>query len=278
MDARTRTVLLPHLGLEFEVLEDDSIIGPAIEHGSWADHETHLFRSHLEPGCTVVDLGANVGWFTVQAILAGAYVHAFEPVPAIADVCWRNMQRAMAIGPGQGELHRVAAGSKRGQAEIVLAPHNHGDNRVVTPGAANPADLGGCERLTIEVAPVDEFVKGPVRFLTVDTQGSEWMALCGARRMLADSPRMGLLLEFWPYALRGASPQELLDFVAAQGFVLGKATEAPYPMSPQRILRQALARDPVKGGIDLYGARGVPFHVTSWKNRLRGVVRRVKEQ
>jgi FkbM family methyltransferase len=274
----TRTVRLADLGLDFEILDDDSIIGPAIERGSWADHETHLFRCHVEPGCTVVDLGANVGWFTVQAILAGAHVHAFEPVPEIADVCWRNMQRAMEIGPGRGELHRVAAGATRGSAEIALAPKNRGDNRVVARGADLPADMGGCERLVIEVAPVDEFVRGPVRFLKIDTQGSEWMALCGARKLLAESPRMGLLLEFWPYALRGASPQELLDFVAAQGFVLGKATEAPYPMSPQRILRQALSRDPVKGGIDLYGARGVPFHVTSWKNRLRGVVRRVKEQ
>ena len=158
------------------------------------------------------------------------------------------------------------------------APSRRATTVVPVPEVEDPVVIAPPDPDTIDVAPVDEFVTGPVRFLKIDTQGSEWMALCGARRLLADSPRMGLLLEFWPYALRGASPQELLDFVAAQGFVLGKATEAPYPMSPQRILRQALARDPVKGGIDLYGARGVPFHVTSWKNRLRGVVRRVKEQ
>ena len=237
MDTATRTVDLPQLGLAFEVLADDAIIGPAIARGSWADHETHLFRSHVEPGCKVVDLGANVGWFAVQAILAGAHVHAFEPVPAIADVCWRNMERAMAVGPGTGELHRIAAGATHGTAEIALAERNHGDNRVVEAGGEGPADLGECERIAIDVGPVDDFVEGPVRFLKIDTQGSEWLALCGARQVLADSPRLGLLMEFWPYALRGASPQALLDFLAAEGFVLGKATEAPYPMSPQRILR-----------------------------------------
>ena len=98
MDTRTRTVLPRSLGFEFEVLADDSIIGPAIERGSWADHETFLFRAHVKPGCRVVDLGANVGWFAVQAILAGAEVHAFEPVPALADICERNIARAEKIG------------------------------------------------------------------------------------------------------------------------------------------------------------------------------------
>lgn len=276
MPPETRIVALPG-GVEFEVLADDTIIGPAIERGSWADHETLLFNRHVEADCRVVDLGANVGWFAVQAILAGAEVHAFEPVPEIADVCRRNMERAGTVGPGRGVLHPYAAGAKRGTAQIALAHDNRGDNRVIDSTDEGPADMADCEHITIEVAPVDEFVEGPVRFLKVDTQGSEWLALCGARELLASSPRMGLLVEFWPYALRGASPQELLDFLCAQGFTLGKATEAPYPMSPRRILRQALARDPVRGGIDLYGVRGVPFHVTSWKNRLRGFVRRFKE-
>jgi hypothetical protein len=87
-----------------------------------------------------------------------------------------------------------------------------------------------------------------------------------------------LLIELWPYALRGATPQQLLERLAAWGFTLGKATEAPYPMAPTRILRQALARDPVRGGLDLYGVRGrLPFHVLGLRARLRGLARRLKE-
>ena len=96
-------------------------------------------------------------------------------------------------------------------------------------------------------------------------------------RTLAASPSMALLIEFWPYALRGAKPDELLRFLVEQGFVLGKATAAPYPMEPARILRQALARDPVKGGLDLYGVRGRPFHVLGAKARLHGLWRSLRE-
>ena len=276
MDFRAKTVRPRALGMDFDVLADDSIIGPAIEKGSWADHETFLFRAHVSAGSRVVDLGANVGWFAVQGILAGAEVHAFEPVGGIADICERNLRRAEKVGSGRGILHRVAASDARGRATIVLAAKNHGDNRVVD-GAAAPKDMTGAESIEIELASVDELVKGPVSFLKIDTQGSEWLALQGARQLLADSPQLALLLEFWPYALRGAKPEQLLDLLFEQGFTIGKATEAPFAMNKARILRQALARDPVRGGIDLYATRGKPFHVTDLKNRVRSIVRSLKE-
>ncbi len=151
-----------------------------------------------------------------------------------------------------------------------------GDNRVLD-GDLRPRDMGAGERLEIELARVDDLVEGPVRVLKIDTQGSEWHALAGMPRLLAASPELALLIEFWPYALRGAKPEELLDFLVQQGFTLGKATDAPYPMDQARILRQALARDPVKGGLDLYGTRGVPFHVLGLGARMHGAWRALRE-
>ncbi len=278
MQLPTRIVRPAGLGIDFEILASDTIIGPSIERGSWADDETRLFRAHLEPGCKVVDLGANVGWFAVQAVLAGAHVEAFEPVPAIAAVAERNLARAMERGSGRGAVHRLAAGAGRGRARIALSNGNLGDNRVLEPGVERPADMGPGTVVEIEIAPLDELVRGPVRFLKVDTQGSEWLALQGARALLDHSPDLGLLIELWPYALRGATPAELLELLEQAGFTLGKATAAPYRMSTQRILRQALSRDPVRGGIDLYGVRGRrPFHVLGWRTRVHGLLRSLRE-
>lgn len=257
----TRTVELRGSGLAFEVLAEDAIIGPAIERGAWEEHETRLFLAHLVPGARVVDLGANVGWFTVHAVLAGCEVHAFEPVPWIADVLERNARAAERLGSGRAIVHRAAAGSGRGTARIALASANFGDNRLLDPASGRPADMGAGREIEIAVERVDDHVRGPARVLKVDTQGSEWHALQGARALLDASPEMALLLEFWPYALRGAAPEDLLRFLGERGFNLGKATAAPYPMSAERILCQARARDPVKGGLDLYGTRGLPFHV-----------------
>ncbi len=275
MNYETRTVRPLGLGQEFDVLAEDTIIGPAIERGAWEDHETELFLSHIRPGCTVVDMGANVGWFSVQAIHAGAKVHAFEPVPGIADVAEKNIERANAVGPGEGVLHRFAAGDKPGSAFIALAAKNRGDNRV-TDGEL-PADMQDAETVEIQIARVDDFVDSKVRVMKIDTQGSEWLALQGARETLARSPELALLLEFWPYALRGAEPEQLLEFLEHEGFQMGKATAAPYPMESARILKQALERDPVKGGLDLYGTRKLPFHVLGAAARLRSIWRSRRE-
>ena len=84
VSAATRTVRPTPLGIDFEILEGDAILGPAIERGSWADHESALMLAHLRPGMRVLDLGANIGWFSTLAVLRGCEVHAFEPVPDIA--------------------------------------------------------------------------------------------------------------------------------------------------------------------------------------------------
>lgn len=273
----SKIVAVKSLGFEFEVLKGDTIIGPAIEKGSWADHETLLFRRNVKPGDRVLDLGANVGWFAVQAILSGAEVHAFEPVPGIADLAERNMQRAMKVGKGKGTLHRFAAGASRSSAKIAIGAGNFGDNRVVE--GDRPKDMGKGVEVEIQIAPVDEFVSGAFQFIKIDTQGSEWLALEGMKNVMAASRDCAMLLEFWPYALRGCKPEQLLDRLFGYGFTIGKATEAPYPMTKERILAQSLdpRRDPVKGGIDLYGTRGRPFHVVDLKNRVRSFVRSLKE-
>lgn len=277
MDLATLTVPVPGLGLDFEILEGDEFIGPSIAAGGWEEHETRLFLAHISPGCGVLDLGANIGWFTVQAILAGARVDAFEPVPHIADVLERNAARAMEQGPGSATIHRYAAGSESGSAEIFLASANRGDNRVVDPGGAAPADMDTPEAVKIQIRKVDDLVTGPVDLIKIDTQGSEWHALQGARALLATSPSLALLIEFWPYALRGATGAQLLELLSSEGFCVGKATAAPYPMSSARILRQAESRDPVKGGLDLYATRGLPFHVGGPIDRLRSLWRSFKE-
>ncbi|MFN0009176.1 MAG: FkbM family methyltransferase [Planctomycetota bacterium] len=278
MSSPTRTVRPRELGIEFEVLEGDSIVGPSIERGSWEEHETRLFRAHLAPGARVLDLGANVGWYSAVAVLAGCEVHAFEPVPAIAEVCRRNLERAQRAGPGRAVLHECAAGAAPGRARIALGAMNRGDNRVLDAGAQRPEDMGAGSLVEIRVERVDDLAPGPARVVKIDTQGSEWLALQGMRGVLAASPELALLIEFWPYALRGASPEELLRYLAKEGFTVGKASAAPYPMTTERILRQALARDRVRGGLDLYAARGVPFHVGGLARRMRAMIRSVREE
>lgn len=278
MTIKTKLVRVPSLDLDFEVLADDSVIGPSIERGMWEEHETRLFRAHLHPGDRVIDLGANVGWFGVQAVMAGADVTCFEPVPVIAEVCQRNLERAQRAGRGRATLHVCAAGSERGTAEIAIAARNYGDNRVLDAFRPRPSDMGIGAVMPIRVERVDDLLSGPFRVIKIDTQGSEWHALLGMKQILERSTQCMLLLEYWPYALRGVKGEQMLEYLAGLGFTFGKATAAPYPMSAARIHAQVTSRDPIRGGIDLYATRGVPFHVGGIGGRVRALARSLRER
>ncbi|MCI4369011.1 MAG: FkbM family methyltransferase, partial [Thermoplasmata archaeon] len=52
-----------------------------IETGTHEPVTTSLFESLLTPSSTVVDIGANIGWFTLVAARRAARVYAYEPEP-----------------------------------------------------------------------------------------------------------------------------------------------------------------------------------------------------
>ena len=62
--------------------------------GTYEPEETRLFRSKCRPGDTVIDVGANVGWYTVIASkLVGkkGRVIAFEPEPVNFAILKKNV-------------------------------------------------------------------------------------------------------------------------------------------------------------------------------------------
>ena len=51
------------------------------EEGIWEPYETSLVMDLLHPGAVFVDVGANIGYFTVLAATTAGKVFAFEPDP-----------------------------------------------------------------------------------------------------------------------------------------------------------------------------------------------------
>ena len=72
-------------GLTFYLNPKDAYLTQVVlTSGTYESEETRLFRSECRPGDTVVDVGANVGWYTVIAsklVGKGGKVVAFEPDP-----------------------------------------------------------------------------------------------------------------------------------------------------------------------------------------------------
>lgn len=72
----------------------DRYVSRGCLHDDWEPEETSYFRSKLFEGATVIDIGANVGWFSLLAAKHVGHfgeVHAFEPRPGTLSMLRRTI-------------------------------------------------------------------------------------------------------------------------------------------------------------------------------------------
>jgi len=63
--------------------------------GEFDSRATRLFRAILRPGDTVIDGGANIGYFSLlsaRCVGATGHVHAFEPMPETYSSLSKNVE------------------------------------------------------------------------------------------------------------------------------------------------------------------------------------------
>jgi len=200
--------------------------------GLMGREEMPLLEKLVEPGMQILDVGANIGLYTLLlARLTGeaGRVFAFEPEPNLFSVLCENCaaNNAVNVTPFQ-----CAAGDANGRATFQRATFNSGDNRL---GGSKP----GAQSIEVEVARLDEVLPvQTVQFIKLDVQGHELGALTGMHRVLESSPDVRVLFEFWPTGLRAAnaSPESLFKFFQERGFLIyelekGQARTLETPVS-----------------------------------------------
>ncbi|WP_345294860.1 FkbM family methyltransferase [Luteimonas vadosa] len=170
-----------------------------------------------EPG-VFVDVGANIGWFSLQAARCGGVsrVLAVEPDAGNQQLLQANIERnglggrieavACAAGaePGLARLHRYKA-SNRGRHSL-LVQHGQGSSWV-------PVER--VDTLLVRLG----LGEAPIAAIKVDVEGYEPWVLAGAERALARCE--ALLVELSPDMTRagGSGLEAMLDAIAGAGFV-----------------------------------------------------------
>jgi FkbM family methyltransferase len=153
------------------------------------DFEDICFVLHaIGPGDLLVDVGANVGIYSVLAAkVRGASAVAFEPVPAsLADL------KANIGLNGVGatvEVHSSAVGSAKGT--VTMTTDRGGANHVLAPDAK----VSG-KTVTVDVVRLDDALEGrSPRVLKIDVEGFEAEVLRGAGATLVDPSLKVIVLE-----------------------------------------------------------------------------------
>jgi len=183
----------------------------------WSDrHERAWIASVVRPGDTVIDIGANIGAYTMFfADLVGpaGLVHALEPEPEN----FRRLGDAVA-GLSNVRAHKLAASNTTGECVLYKSASLNVDHHTYDDGVEQrECVVIPCTRLDDLIAP-----GARVDFIKMDIQGAEGFALAGAQRVLEENSGIAMLFEHWPFAIRrsGFDPRDLLEGLRAQGFHL----------------------------------------------------------
>jgi FkbM family methyltransferase len=214
-------------GAKMAVDTRDSLLAPwLLLDGLWEAHVTGWFHQVLRPGDVLVDVGANVGYFTLLgARLVGerGRVVAVEAHPGLVEVLRRNVV-INGVHDRVTVWHR-AAWSEATTVMFHQRAHYSANSSVGSVDEGRLAALGDTEEaVQVEAVPVDQLLEGVphVDLLKVDVEGAEVRAFEGLGRTLADNPDLTVMFEWSPEQLYqvGDTPAALVDLLAGYGFRL----------------------------------------------------------
>ena len=216
--------LPPNLSL---VRVDDSDVGPILTHRddivvghsirttkSWEPSEGRFLRSVLRPGMNAIDVGANIGYFTLlMSGLVGANGHvlAVEAEPDTFQLLRANIElndlRNVSAVP-------VAAHRAAGLVTITRNPHNHGGSSAVHTWA-------DWSTAPVQAVRLDDVLNPdlPIDVVKIDIEGMDHAAVEGLERTLARW-RPLFLVEFNPIWIEvlGEVPTEILRYYRDLGY------------------------------------------------------------
>ncbi|WP_079150619.1 FkbM family methyltransferase [Streptomyces hygroscopicus] len=212
--ARTR------FGATFAVDTQDLIQRYLYLFGVWEPHMTRWLQRRLQPGDVFVDVGANIGYYSVLAsrlVGRNGKVVSVEASPAFHRILLRHAQRN-----GCANIRAVnAAVSDRDEllTFILASSRNMGANSIVPYDGPAESTFQIAARPLPALLTEEEITRA--RVIKIDVEGAEGGVVRGLLPLLSRvRPDAELTVEVTPQRMAelGESVDDLLDAVRAHGF------------------------------------------------------------
>lgn len=183
---------------------------------------TRVFQRQLRPGATVMDVGANWGYFTLLAAAAvgpSGTVVSLEPDPRQYDTLARNVE---INGFTHVKTVRAAASAHAGRLTL-LGYADDEENRGVTRIAEGDEPVPGATRqFEVDSVTIDGLMP-PARevdLVKIDVEGAEDLVLQGMREGLSLHRYRAVLLELHPGLLeaRRVDAESCLSLLQQYGY------------------------------------------------------------
>ena len=236
----------------------DLVIGRAIAQSGVHEPETSaVVRGRLSPGDTMVDVGANIGWFTMlgaSCVGPTGRVLAVEPNP---ESCRLVEQSAAANGFGNVSVVAAAASEHSGAAAL----ETDGSNGRIVPLDAGLAESMACSYV-VPLRRLDDLVAeaglSSLALVKIDVEGAEPFVVGGGREsILRWHPTV--VCEFSPVLLRGnfgSDPADYLKELRSLGYELSVVGREG--TDDDETILSLFERDPAPDHVDLVATPSGP--------------------
>lgn len=151
----------------------------------WFEEEINAVRSILKPGQIAIDIGANLGVYSLSmAAVVGnsGRVIAFEPSPDVAALLESS---AKLNHLHQLEVVRQAVGASQGEARLYI-DRNSELSQLVQGNTDYNMPTINVERTSLDEWAVEVDIQGPISFIKMDAEGQELEIIKGAKKLLRE--------------------------------------------------------------------------------------------
>jgi FkbM family methyltransferase len=225
--------------LMYALSNDQSLMPHLTMDGYWEIWITMAIAKYIKPGMTCVDVGANVGYYSIALadwVGPDGLVVAIEPERWNFAALETNAKRA-----GQHcVVYRSAASDRTGMsAGTLIVSHGHGGDHYVSTNADDVAK--GVRTNLTRLDDIESLQGRSVDFIKMDVEGHERAVWLGMPQILQRSPNLQIAAEWTP---RHDPQCELGAMAEAAGFKLHEvATDGTLKPTSLEALRQMDAAD-----------------------------------
>lgn len=204
--------------------------------GSYEPDETRFFRDSIRFNDVCLDIGGNVGYFSLlmSRLATSGAVHVFEPIPLNAALVRAN---AELNALSNVTVNNVAVGSSEGIVQFSVAVDSAYSSMRATGRLAEE------RMIDVPIVTLDDYVERAgitrVDIMKVDVEGAEDMVISGGSRLLSDEKRRPriVLLELYDGNLApfGTCVGSVVEHMMSFGYcpkILADAGEHLIPYSP----------------------------------------------
>ena len=161
--------------------------------------QRELFCASITRGCTVLDVGANIGFYTLLAAKRGAQVFAIEADPVNAAMLRHHIE--LNGFKERVKVFEVAATDCTKEVALYRHAFNLGQSNIIENGQHSGMIAG---------RTLDSLNLPPIDICKMDIEGAEFMALQGMEQTLGRSPHIKLMVE---YVRDLGASEELLSYL-----------------------------------------------------------------